>query len=166
MPPDEIVQVCPDDGLHRCRYCGEYFDRPYNTGFTDETERHHYITGSAGILSGEQRYQSDGRRVRAGSKPSVAEVEAPEKLTTDEEMQSPIATDSSGKRKSTELSEHETALARNRNFSLGLVHGPVKNITDESNCFRLNRGRKVDAETRITSISGTLKTYAGKPAKI
>ena len=128
MPPDETVQVCPDNGLHRCRYCGEYFDRPYNTGFTDETGRHHYITGSAGILSGEQRYQPDGRRVRAGSKPPVAEVEAPESEKEDEsegeDAQPVVAAESAREAEATAVSEYERALARYRNFSLGLVHGP------------------------------------------
>ncbi|MFZ0885772.1 MAG: hypothetical protein WAN14_20385 [Candidatus Acidiferrales bacterium] len=122
MRTDETVQVCPDDGLHRCRYCGEYFDHPYNTGFTDETGRHHYITGSAGILSGEQRYLPDGRRVRAGDKPVAEEVGEPE---VDEEDEEPIVAEPTRvypEAKNPVLSEHD----RYVRFVLGPVRGPRK----------------------------------------
>ena len=81
----------PDDnGIRKCRYCGGFFEnRAWNEGFTDSEGRHHYITGAAGILSGEQRYQSDGRRVRAGDKPAVAAPNV-EVADEDHEEEEPI----------------------------------------------------------------------------
>lgn len=113
---DEPVQVCPDDnGPHRCRYCGENFpERNWNEGFESPDGRFHWITGPAGILSGEQRYQSDGRRVRTGDKPVVVEVGAPD----DDEDEAPVVVPPVQiYPKAPELSAHE----RYKNFVLGPI---------------------------------------------
>jgi hypothetical protein len=48
---------------HPCRFCGGLFPREFNEAFIDETCRYHFIVGPAGILSEEQHFHKNGRRL-------------------------------------------------------------------------------------------------------